>query len=222
MLGFLSTDSPFGRAISRLWIIIITSLMFAVCCLPVFTVGAAYAALYYTMFRMLRSKWEVSPYREFFHGLKANFKQGTICWLVSLALFLFGYLDVRFCKYMDNTFLTILMYLLYAMGIALIVMNLYIYPVMAAFDTDLKGVLKNSLYFAMNRPLSMIVIFVVTVIPQVFTYANMEMFALYGFIWVVGGYSLVVTFCAWLLLKQFSPYLPEADDLSQIKPGHWR
>ena len=220
MGSFLSNDSMFGRAMHWVWVVVISNILFAVCSLPIVTFGASYAALYHVMFKMSRMKGDISPFKEFFRGFKNNFKQATICWVVSLLLLLIGYVDVQFCLYAGDV-LNVFRYLLYAMGVALLIINLYLYPVMAAFETDIKGLLKDSLYFAINKPLNMILIVLITVVPQMYTYADPDLYALYGFIWVVCGYALVVMVCAKLLLKQFTPFLPEIDDLTQILPDDY-
>ena len=54
MSSFLSNDSAFGRLMTRCGVVIGANLMFVIFSLPVITIGASYAALEYTLFRMER------------------------------------------------------------------------------------------------------------------------------------------------------------------------
>ena len=44
--GFLGNDSTFGKLMTKVGTIIAANIMFAVCCIPFVTVGAAQKALY--------------------------------------------------------------------------------------------------------------------------------------------------------------------------------
>ncbi|MCD8189212.1 MAG: YesL family protein, partial [Clostridiales bacterium] len=63
--GFLSNESAFGRLMTRLGIIIAANVMFMIFSLPVFTVGAAYVALYHVMFKTLRGDGVINPFKQF-------------------------------------------------------------------------------------------------------------------------------------------------------------
>ena len=84
--GFLDNDSFFGRFMTKLGIIIAANIMFVLLSIPFFTIGAGFSALYYVMFRTLRGDGVVNPFKEFWAGLKANFKQATISWIVFVLL----------------------------------------------------------------------------------------------------------------------------------------
>ena len=84
--GFLDNDSFFGRFMTKLGIIIAANIMFMLLSIPFFTIGAGLSALYYVMFRTLRSDGGVNPFKEFWAGLKMNFKQATISWILFVLL----------------------------------------------------------------------------------------------------------------------------------------
>lgn len=208
--SFISNESPFGKLMTRLGIIIAANLMFCFFSLPVFTIGAAYTALYHVMFKALRGDGVINPFVQFWKGFRSNFKQATLVWLVMLALIAFGAMDVYWCRQIGGVLLTF-QYAIYALGIVLLVIALYLFPTIAAFQDTIPHLIRNSLYFALNKPLNLIVIAFFTVFPQVLTFTDLRMQPLYGFIWVTCGYGLIVLLGATLLLKQFIPYLPKVD-----------
>lgn len=217
MGSFLSNDSWFGKLMNKVWIVICTNILFCVCSLPIFTFGASFTAMYHVLFKTFRLHWEVSPFKEFFKGFKNNFKQSTISWLIEILLILVVYADVQLCEQAGGS-LIVVQYLLYGIFAAILILTLYYYPTMACFNGSMGALLKDSVYFAIHKPLYLLIILAVTVIPQMYTYADPDMYALYGFFWVTCGYALIALLCAWLLLKEFTPYLPEIDDITQIRP----
>ena len=53
MSKLFDLDSPFMNVINKLSDIIIINLVYIFCCLPVFTIGAATTALYYTVYKII-------------------------------------------------------------------------------------------------------------------------------------------------------------------------
>ena len=82
-------DSKLWRALTWLIDIIFTGLLWTLCSLPVFTIGAASAALYYTTVKCVRHErgrlWQV-----YWKGFRENFGPGTKIWLLYLAAIAVG------------------------------------------------------------------------------------------------------------------------------------
>ena len=53
-MRLFSGDNIFTRMMNWIGVLVITNLMFILCCLPVVTLGAGLSALYYTMLCALR------------------------------------------------------------------------------------------------------------------------------------------------------------------------
>lgn len=210
LTGFLSNDSFFGRLMTRCGIIIAANLMFVVFSFPVVTAGAAYTALYHVMFKTLRGDGVINPFKQYWIGFKTNFKQATISWVVFLALVAFGCLDVYWCRQLGGIF-QYFVYAIYAFGIAAVIILLYLFPTMAAFQNTLPNLVRNAVYFALHKPLNLIVILFFNIFPMYLTYSDLQMLPLYAFIWCTCGFALVVLIGATLLIREFTPYLPKVD-----------
>ena len=206
--GFLSNDSWFGQLMSRIGIVVEANILFCIFCLPVVTVGASYTALYYVMLKAIKEQGDIHPVKEFWIGFRENFKQATICWLAMLGLFAAGYLDIWWCRQAGGA-LVGFQYAIYAMGVMLLVLALYLFPVMAAFRNKISVLVQTAFYFAFHKPLYLLLLAVITVFPQMFTFADRDMLPLYGFIWVTCGYALTAAIGAKLLYGQFEPYLTQ-------------
>jgi uncharacterized membrane protein YesL len=209
--SFLSNDSAFGKIMTRLGVIFGANLMFIIFSIPVVTVGAAYTGVYHVMLKTLRGDGQVNPFKQFWIGFKSNFKQATIAWVAALLLVLFGAADIRICR-MAGGFVGGLSYAIYAMGIILLVVMIYLFPTMAAFEDKLTGLIRSSLYFAVHRPFKLILNLFIHIFPMYLTYTDLAMQPLYAFIWATFGFGAVCLFTSSLLLPDFVPYLPLVDD----------
>lgn len=209
--AFLDNDSTFGRLMTRCGIIIGANLMFILFSMPVVTIGASYAALYHVMLKTLRGDGAINPFKQFWIGFKSNFKQATIYWLLLVVLVMFGYADVMFCRQMGGA-MEYFMYALYAIGIVALVITLFLMPVMAAFADTLPHLMRNALFFAVQKPFRTLVILFFNVFPLYLTYTDMKMQPLYAFLWCLFGFGAIAMLGAALLLPDFKKYLPEVDE----------
>lgn len=209
--GFLDNDSSFGRLMTRCGIIIAANIMFILFSLPVVTIGASYVALYHVMLKTLRGDGVINPFKQFWIGFKSNFKQSTIYWIVVLVLVIFGYVDVMFCRQMGGV-LEYFMYALYAIGIVVLVITLYLFPTMAAFADTIPHLIRNAFFFTIQKPVRLLVLLFFNIFPLYLTYTDMQMQPLYAFLWSTFGFGAIAMLGATMLLPDFKPYLPLVDD----------
>ena len=83
--SFFDSESPFSRLLGRVLDIVVLSVLWLGCSLPVVTVGPASAALYYSCAKCLRHQ-EPGPYRNFFSAFRQNLKTGIGATVVLLLL----------------------------------------------------------------------------------------------------------------------------------------
>ena len=79
-MGIFSPDGALARLLNTLGNLIVLNILTIICCVPVFTAGAAMTALYTMVMRMAR-KEDGKIISEYFKAFKVNFKQATILWL---------------------------------------------------------------------------------------------------------------------------------------------
>lgn len=85
MRKLLDINNPVMRFLVALFDLIALSVLWIVFSLPVFTMGAASAALYHAVYHHVR-KGEDYIWSSFFDAFKANFKRQTLAWLVALGI----------------------------------------------------------------------------------------------------------------------------------------
>lgn len=208
--SFISNESPFGKFMTRVGIVIVANFLFVLFSFPVITAGPAFVALYHVMFKTLRGDGVINPFKQYWIGFKTNFKQGMIAWLIVLALVLFGYMDLRICNHLGGLF-DLVGKVIIAFGIILAILTIYLFPTMAAFADTLPHLLRNGFYFAIKKPFKLLVIAFFNLFPMYLTYSDPQTMPLYAFCWVFFGFGAIALLGAVLLLPEFKPYLPLVD-----------
>ena len=166
MSGFFNYENKFFTAFDKIINIFCLSLIWLLACIPIFTIGAASSALYYTVNKVIRHG-RGYIWREFWSSFKANFKQGTVIWLLFL---LFGLL-------MGADWYILKQFAIagaawgkcYAFFIAMILMEimlwLYVYPNIARFENTNKQIVKNSAIMAIaNLPRTFLMMLILAAI----------------------------------------------------------
>lgn len=203
--SFFDNDSVFGRLMTRCGIVIAANLLFILFSIPVLTIGASWTALHYTMMKMLREK-EINPFKTFWSSFRREFKQSTLAFLAAAVFLGVLMLELFWCSQFTGV-LSWFTYGLLAILLAMIVLIIYLFPVMAAFCGKLKQHIQASLYFAIHRPLDLVLIAAVHILPMAITYLDLKRMPLYAFLWFFAGFAAVAVFTDSMLMKQFLPYL---------------
>lgn len=206
----LSNESAFGRLCTLLGTIIVTNLLFIVSLLPIITAGAGLCGLYYSMLKLVRYK-EINPFSEFWHGFRDNFKKATLAELAIAALLVFLLVDVRICSFMTGS-LRYCVIVVYGALIALAIIAMYLFPVMATFNGRLRDLVKDSLYFAVNNLPGTIVIAFLNVVPMLLTYLNQPMLPLSAFLWCLCGFAVIALCNSRIMMRRFQRYLDPLEE----------
>ena len=138
MKGLLEIDGPVMQLITKIVYAVWLNILWFICCLPVFTVGASTTALFYVALKIVKNE-EGAVTRAFFRSFKENFSQATVAWLILLAagilLGIDGYIfyHMRFDSLLWTLGTAIFMVALAAYAMIL----MYIFPLMARFENTI-------------------------------------------------------------------------------------
>lgn len=211
----MSNDSPFGRLMTKVGIIICANLMFILFSLPVVTIGASYTALYRVMFKTLRSGGVTNPFKQFWIGFKTNFLQSTIVWVVFAALMVLLYFDVKICANAGPP-ISFFQYGAYAVALILALVLIYTFPSIAAFEGKIRDHIRNAIYFSFHKPWFIPVNLFFHIFPLYLTYSDPQLLPLYAFCWFFFGFGAIVMLTARLLIKDYNKYLPLVDNFGDF------
>ena len=221
MRNFLSMDSPFFSALSRMADLVILNVIFLVCCIPVITIGASCTAMAYVMLK-IREKEEGYIVRPFFKAFKDNFKQATLVWLILLAAAFVLFLDLKMSPAMGGTMMFVLRVMVGIAGIFWIMIFLYVFPLMARFSNTTISMLRNSVLVALaNLPRTLLMI-LITAGAFVLTFYSSTTLVWGILVWMLIGFSLVSYLNAGLMVKIFHTLMESSgEEKNEEDPDAW-
>lgn len=151
MNTFFSPDGKAYRLVDKLVSAVWLNILWIVCCIPVFTVGASTTALFYVSIKLARDE-EGNITKEFFHSFKMNFRQSTKIWLILFAVGLLLLTDgyVLYHMRFENVFWTLLTAIFIVAVVGYAIVALYIFPLLAHFDNTTPAMFKNALFIGMR------------------------------------------------------------------------
>ena len=122
MRNLFNFDGPVLQFIHKIVYSVYLNILWFLCCIPIVTVGASTTALFYVTLKMSKNE-EGNITKAFFHSFRENLKQGTLIWLILLALGILLGID----------------------GYVL-----YIFPLLARFDNTIGAMFKNALFIGVR------------------------------------------------------------------------
>lgn len=130
MAKLFDVNNPVWRFMGRVADLFFLTMLWAVCSLPILTMGAATAALYYTALKMVRNK-EGYLFKEFFKSFRENLILATLIWL--LFLLLGGMLGAGFYALlsMEKTSAALFFWALAVLSVVYLLMLTAVFPLMA-------------------------------------------------------------------------------------------
>lgn len=193
-----SYESKISQLLIKLCYSCWLNILWMVCSIPIFTMGAATTALYDVSLKIIRQE-ETSLTRQFFKSFRANFRQATVLWLILLGvgLLLAGDGWVLWHLRASSTGIvaimwTLLLAVLIVAAIAYVIILMYVFPLVASVSNTNLAMLKNSFLIGIHYLFATILVFAIHfamfyVVVAVFT--PMAIF----------GEGLVALLSAWLL-----------------------
>lgn len=182
-----SYDNVIFRALNKFVDSIYASLLWLLCSIPIFTIGASTSALYYTVHKSIRGGREYVG-RSFFKAFRENFKQATLSWLVYLLIVFVLSFDLSFMRQMLKAGSNLgMFYYVFLVAIVFVVgWGCYLFPYVARFQNTVKASLKNAVLLEIRHlPWSLLLIllfaasafFIWLILPLIFLLPCMLCFA---------------------------------------------
>ena len=183
-----SMDNPFFQFIGKLVDLVWLNILTLVCCLPVFTAGAALSAMYSVLIKMALKEDGVIT-KPFFRAFKENFKKSTLVWIPSSLILAFMALNIYLMYHgVLNNNKSLFIPVGISIGIICIVIIVFLNYVLALFaryDSDLKQSVKNAFLLELAYFPRSLCIFVICLSPL----ALMRISFNFLFFWFIYGLS---------------------------------
>lgn len=203
---FFDMDSPVMRFLSVMADLMILNILTIICCIPILTIGASLTALNYVLLKMVRNE-EGYIVRSFFKSFKQNFKQATIIWLIILVFILVFAGDILIFNYAAMEFPKALKIFLLVLGLFMMMVVIYVFPVLSRFENTVMNTIKNSLFMSILSFPKTILMLLIFAVPIVLFYVTpMAVPLIFMF-----GISVPAYFSAKLYSGTFKKFEPEEE-----------
>lgn len=213
MSSIFNSDNSIFNGISKIFDLLMLSLVWLVLCIPVVTIGPASTALYYTVVKVIRRERSY-VFKEFFRSFKLNFKQGAIVGLIYVVLGVIMFFDIEYAKAMaeEGSKMGNFLYIVFVvMGFFTLFTILYIFPLLSRFTVTIKHLFKWAFYISLRQILWTLVltlIFAATVALMFFSFYLAPPL----FVFLPGLYTLIASFPMEKVLKKYMPKEENTDE----------
>lgn len=168
MGGIFNIDGKVYQLLDKLADCLIVSLLWLLSSLPIFTIGAATTALYYSVNQIICQN-KGTLWKTFWTAFKENFKQATILWIIFLLILAFLLLDMYISFIMSGLVSTLkwILLLLFLLILFVIMWAHYWFSYISHISDPIKVVLKNTLIMCilhLPKSLSLLALFTVCAI----------------------------------------------------------
>jgi len=195
--------------------LILLNLLLILCCLPVVTAGAAWAAGYAYLLRIIRGVEQSFPFKPFLADFKKTFRTATLGWLLLLLCFAVLAGDYYYAVYASDPVNRFFLVFSIVLAIVFLMAALWLFPLMARYENTVRGHIRNAFLMAVGMfPRTLLAFGVLLLfyglpmlLPVLFTYL--------GWLWIAFGLSLPMYIIAYLFRKPLG-CLPEKKPEEEI------
>lgn len=185
-----SQDNLFNDIMTKIFDIVLLSVLWLLCSIPVITIGASTTALYTVMLKMVKNE-EGTISRSFFKAFKDNFKKTVPVTLIMLATIVMLVADFYILGRSSQDIASLMYGGCLVFLIIWVVIFTYTYPLMAKFENTVKNTFINAGKIAVTHLWQTAVAAFLNALPVIWLYVSPETFAYIGAIWLFAGMGLV-------------------------------
>ncbi len=201
MEKWFGLDSKFYKFGTLIGDLIILTLLWTICCLPIVTIGASTTALYYVTTRQLSDR-EGYVSKDFFKSFKQNFIEATAITILIGVIGAILYINIRLLE--TNTTLNIILYLIqFVILYQLVIFTIYVFPILSRFDLKLGALIKTTIFIANRHLLTTITCAILLVATFIITFEYRI-----AVILCAGVYGILTSL---MFMKLFRKYVPDMD-----------
>ena len=204
-MNLFNPESKVMIFLGRITDYLILTLLWVICSIPIFTIGASTTAMFYTSFKILDDE-DSYVTRCFFKSFKENFKQSTLLWLVAVAALVFFLLDLQFYSSSDKGTMRFVGLVVFGFLLVLFTITmLYLFPYVSRFHCTFKQSIKVSLLLGIRHLPTTIFM---AIVDAAIVFACLYYLILFMF--MPGFLCLANSF---LIRRVFKKYMPEKEEL---------
>lgn len=181
-------NSRFLHYTEKIVDLFLLNLLWLIMCIPVITIFPATVSMYGVIRKWTMGKETNGIFRTFFLLFRECLIQSFGISVLWAALSLFIYTDFRIVHLDGSMGHLILLGILWLLSLFFLAITVYLFPIMAHFDTNWKNVIKNALTLAITYPLSTILLMMLVLLSLYLVYL------LPLFIFILGSVTAYISY----------------------------
>lgn len=156
-------NSKFMQNAMKFGDLVLVNLLTVLCCIPIITIGPAFAAMHYTLLKLYRDE-EGGLFKTYFHGFFSNMKQGIALTLLYLLYFGILFLDYQFGSRTEG----VMRFVLYLLPFLLLIGGLslcWVFALLARYQNSVWGIIKTTLAATLAHPFKSLMMTALMICP---------------------------------------------------------
>ncbi len=218
MKNLFRYDGPFVRFMEALADFVITNILTILCCIPIITVGGAFAGHQKVMQNIVMDNRQ-PVLRTYFFTMWENFRQATLLWLFFLLAVVFLAVDFFFTYLFTSGILTIVLFAVLGL-MTLLVCGVVAccFGLIVRYENKLKEHFRNALLLVLSHWPRVLAMALVLLVPFILIIVNTVMMINTIPFWLFIGISVLVFLQAWLIRPIFEHLEDTPKDMPEQDP----
>lgn len=144
-------DNPVWAFLGKLTDMVILTVLWMLCCIPLVTAGASTSALYDASLKLSKNQ-EGYIFSSFFRAFGRHWKRGTAVWLGCVCVGVFLASDICLYSRIDSRAGVVLLASAGMLGIIFLMTFVYLFPLIALYDWGMKRLFAAAFVTALKNP----------------------------------------------------------------------
>lgn len=182
--------------------IFMLNVMFVVCSLPIFTIGASLCALYAVSMKMVNRE-DGSITKSFLREFKRNFEQGTVAWLIVVVAMVAIWGELFYMANFSGLMTKIYTVVVVLEIVALALVLPFLFPLIARYENTLWNTVKNAFLLSICNLGKWLKVFLAWFAPIALSLLEPALFFNTWYLWLLIIFGLIGYGTSHSLLKVF-------------------
>ncbi len=204
-------EGPLASFLTRFIDLILLNLLWFLCSLPIFTIGASTCALYDVTIRQALHE-NPSIVSTFFRAFRRCFKKATALFLIFFGAGLFLAVDLWCAFQWDIQIRFVIIVVILAGAYFYLAVLSHVFPVLTYFDTGVKESIRKAFFLSMSNGVFTVFIMVMNLLPVFMILISPVNFGQIIFFYFILGFSVIAMLCSMHLIRLFDPERAEEAD----------
>lgn len=144
-------DNPVWSFLGKLTDMVILTVLWMVCCIPLVTVGASSSALYDVSWKLSKNQ-EGYLFSSFFRAFRKHWRKSTAVWLGCVCMGAFLASDIWMYSRMESSAGVVLLASAGMLAVIFLMAFVYLFPFLALYDMGMKRLIAAAFVTALKNP----------------------------------------------------------------------